>query len=130
MSKEKDYSIESLIIDACDSFDEEWEEIKKGHYDSDETMHEIADNAVPIYYWDIAQYAAHNTWLMTEIPDIHTDGSAHDQIQANIYCAVYDGLVEHMDEIEEREAEADQMEMDSESNGYNKKDIEKETEDE
>ena len=106
MSRDKcGYNIEDLISDACDSFDEEWEEIKKGHYDSDEVMHEIADNAVPIYYYDIGQYAAHNSWLMTQKPDINTDGNAHDQIQSNIYCYIYDGLVEHMAEKEEEDDE-------------------------
>ena len=101
MSKEKDYSLDDLVLDACDEFDDV---MCDSSYDSDEIMHEIADNAVPIYYWDIAQYAAHNSWLMTQKPDINTDGNAHDQIQANIYCAIYDGLYEH---IEEKEKEDD-----------------------
>ena len=69
MSKEKDYSIESLIIDACDSFDNDlnWGE-DGNNYDEYDAVHEIADSALPIYYWDIAQYAAHNSWLMTEKP--------------------------------------------------------------
>ena len=94
------YNLEDLVSDACDSFDDSWKEIKEGHYESDEIMHQIADDAVPIYYWDIGQYAAHNSWLMTVKPDINTDGNAHDQIRANIYCAVYDGLVEHITEKE------------------------------
>ena len=98
------YELKDLIIDACDTLDCDWEEIQKGHYDQDEIIHEIADNAVPIYYWDIAQYAARNSWLMTHKPDINTDGNAHDQIQANIYCAIYDGLYEH---IEKKEKEDD-----------------------
>ena len=104
-TKEKDYSIESLIIDACEEYDEGYDgDINEDDMLSipiiDDTIHEIADSAVPIYYWDIAQYAAHNSWLMTVKPDINTDGNAHDQIQANIYCAVYDGLVEHINEKE------------------------------
>ncbi len=85
----------------CSQCGEKLEEIQKGHYEQDEIMHQIADDAVPIYYYDIGQYAAHNSWLMTNKPDINTDGNAHDQIQANIYCAIYDGLVEHMAEKEE-----------------------------
>ena len=99
------YDLRDLVSDACDSFDDSWEEIKEGKYDSDEIMHEIADGAVPIYYYDIGQYAAYNSWLMTVKPDIHTDGSAHDQIQANIYCYIYDGLVEHMEEKEKEDDE-------------------------
>ena len=98
-TKEKDYQLSDLILDACDEFDDIMCDSER---DEQDIIHEIADNAVPIYYWDIAQYAAWNTWLMTHKPDINTDGNAHDQIQANIYCAIYDGLCEH---IEEKETE-------------------------
>ena len=98
-TKEKDYQLSSLISDACDTYDEEIE-----HYDNeDDGIHEIADGAVPIYYWDIAQYAAWNTWLMTEKPEINPDGNAHDQIQANIYSAICEGLYEHVAEKEEED---------------------------
>ena len=56
---------------------------------------------MPIYYYDIGQYAAHNSWLMTEIPEINSEGNAHDQIQANIYQAVMEGLYEHKEEKED-----------------------------
>ena len=98
-SKEKNYSIEDLVSDACDEFDEVWD----GDSDEDGIMHEIADNAVPIYYWDIAQYAAHNTWLMTQKPEINTDGNAHDQIQANIYEHIVEGLNYHVAKKEREE---------------------------
>ena len=48
-TKEKDYSIKSLIIDACDSFDNDFDWGEDGdNYDEDDTIHEIADNAVPV----------------------------------------------------------------------------------
>ena len=53
---------------------------------------------MPIYYWDVAQYAAWNTWLMTATPDINPNGNAHDQIQANIYEHICEGLYEHVAE--------------------------------
>ena len=94
--KKPNYSIEDLVSDACDEFDELWD----GDSDEWDVMHEIADTSIPIYYWDIAQYAAHNHWLMTEKPEINPDGNAHDQIQANIYQAVFEGLSEHYEEKE------------------------------
>ena len=98
-TKEKDYQLSDLISDACDTYDEEIE-----HYDiEDDGIHEIADGAVPIYYWDIGQYAAWNTWLMTEIPEINPNGNAHDQIQSNIYSAVCEGLYEHIAEKEKED---------------------------
>ena len=102
-TKEKDYQISDLIEDACDTLDHDWEEIQKGHYDQDDIIHEIADNAVPIHYWNIAQYAAWNSWLMTVKPETNPDGSAHDQIQANIYQAICQGLYEHVAEKEKED---------------------------
>jgi len=63
-------------------------------------IHEIADNAVPIYYYDIGQYAAHNSWLMTETPDIISDGTAIQQIQSNIYAYIYDALITYKEKKE------------------------------
>ena len=102
-TKEKDYQISDLIIDACDTLDHDWDAIQRDEYDLDDMIYEIADNAVPIYYWDIAQYAAWNTWLMTEKPEINSEGNAHDQIQANIYEAVCEGLYEHIAEKEKED---------------------------
>jgi hypothetical protein len=103
-TKQKDYQLKDLIIDACDTLDDDWEEIQKGHYDQDDTIHEIADNAVPIYYWDIAQYAAWNTELMMDIPDCGRECEPYKQIQLNIYEAICEGLYEH---VEEKEKEDD-----------------------
>tara|TARA_R110002020_G_scaffold21122_2_gene71747 strand:- start:20 stop:394 length:375 start_codon:yes stop_codon:yes gene_type:complete len=103
MSKEKSYELDDLVIDACQELDDiiEGEELDIIVDDLSETIHEIADNSVPIYFWDIGQYASHNSWLMTEIPDIiNSEGNAHDQIQANIYQYVVDGLYEHLAEKE------------------------------
>ena len=96
-TKEKDYQLSDLILDACDEFDDIMCDSER---DEQDIIHEIADNAVPIYYWDIAQYAAHNTWLMTEKPETSPDSNAHDQILANIYEAIHEGLIEHYDKGE------------------------------
>ena len=97
-TKEKNYQISDLIIDACEEYDDLIDEDED--YVDEDIIHEIADNSIPIYYWDIAQYAAHNTWLMTEIPEINPNGNAHDQIQGNIYEAICEGLHEHINEKE------------------------------
>ena len=97
-TKEKDYQLSSLISDACDVYDsDDYDDMKEGYDDSD-IIHEIADNAVPIYFYDIAKYAAYNHWLMTETPELNPNGNAHDQIQSNIYEAVCEGLYEHIPE--------------------------------
>ena len=100
-TKEKDYQLSSLIIDACEEYDDLIDEDED--YADEDLIHEIADNAIPIYYWDIGQYAAWNTWLMTEKPELNPDGNAHDQIQSNIYEAVCEGLYEHIAEKEKKD---------------------------
>ena len=105
MSKDKcGYNLDDLVVDACESFDNDYDWGEDGdNYDADEVIHEIADNSVPIYYYDIGQYAAHNSWLMTEKPESCPGGdagTAHDQIQANIYEYVLEGLHEHKQEKE------------------------------
>ena len=102
-SKEKNYQIGDLIDDACDTLDHDWEDIQKGDYDQDDMIHEIADNAVPIYYWDIAQYAAWNTELMMDIPECGRECEPYKQIQLNIYEAICEGLYEHVAEKEKED---------------------------
>jgi hypothetical protein len=91
------YDMKDLIADACDTFDTDyWEDIKKGNYDVDDMIHEIADSAVPIYYYDIGQFASHNSYLMTEKAELNPEGTPHDQIQSNIYSEIVDGLHAHI----------------------------------
>ena len=71
-------------------------------------IHEIADNAVPIYYWDIALYSAYNHELMQEIPDCGSECEPYKQIQLNIYEAICEGLHEYcnmQDQLPEKEEE-------------------------
>ena len=102
MSKDKcGYNLDDLVVDACDSFDNDYDWGEDGdNYDADDVICEIADNFVPIYYYDIGKYAAHNSWLMIERQDINPNGNAHDQIQGNIYEYVLQGLYEHKQEKE------------------------------
>ena len=102
-TKEQDYQLSDLIEDACDTYDsDDYDDMKEG-YDDQDIIHEIADNAVPIYYWDIAQYAAWNTELMQEIPECGTEQEPYKQIQLNIYEAIVAGLYEHVAEKEKED---------------------------
>ena len=102
-TKEKDYRLSDLIIDACDTLDHDWEDIQKGEYDLHDMIHEIADQAVPIYYWDIAQYAAWNTIIMQEIPETGIGCEPYKMIQINIYEIICEGLHEHAAEKEKED---------------------------
>ena len=101
--KEKDYKLSDLIEDACDTLDHDWKAIQRGEYDLHDTIHEIADNAVPIYYWDIALYSAYNHELMQEIPETGRECTPYQTIQANIYEAICEGLHEHAGKKEEED---------------------------
>ena len=100
-TKEKDYQLSSLIIDACEEYDDLIDEDED--YADEDLIHEIADNAVPIYYWDIAQYAAWNTELMMDIPETGRECEPYKMIQANIYEAICEGLYEHIAEKEKED---------------------------
>jgi len=99
------YELADLISDACDELDDMIisEDIALNHDDMYDRIHEIADNNIPIYYYDIGRYAGNNSWLMTEIPELNPEGNAHDQIQANIYEAIVEGLNEHLSDITQTE---------------------------
>ena len=99
-SKHKDYQLSDLILDACDEFDDIMCDSER---DEQDIIHEIADNAVPIYYWDIAQYAAWNTELMQEIPETGRECEPYKMIQCNIYEAICEGLYEHIAEKEKED---------------------------
>ena len=101
--KEKDYKLSDLIADACDTLDHDWKAIQRGEYDLHDMIHEIADQAVPIYYWDIALYSAYNHELMQEIPETGRECEPYKMIQANIYEAICEGLHEHIAEKEEED---------------------------
>ena len=100
MSKDKcGYNLDDLVEDACYSFDNDY---NRNNYDDDDTMHEIADNSVPIYYYDIGKFAAHNPWIMMNKPEMGSDNmNALQFIQANIYEYVLNGLYEHKQESED-----------------------------
>ena len=94
----KNYELADLVSDACDEFDEE----SKHYSDLDDAGHEIAEGFEPIYYWDIAQYAAHNHWLMIDKPDTCPNSEPYKQIQANIYEHIVGGIYEHIEERNEK----------------------------
>ena len=84
-----DYSIEGLIENAIDVLKDEYQEFD----DIDDAIHEIADNEVPIYYWDIAQYMAHNFELL-HIDTSDKNISIYEVVQAELYELIYLGLSE------------------------------------
>ena len=92
-----DYSIEGCIENAIDVLKNEYE-----YDDIDSAIHEIADNEVPIYYWDIAQYMAHNFELL-HIDTSDKDSAICEVVQGELYEKIYSGLIEFIDSEEFKE---------------------------
>jgi len=87
------------------------EELKDAilEYDSDpyDLMSEIADSNVPVYNWDLLEYAQNDLWLSCETPDILAfDGTptAVNCIAGTIYQELYSAMNQVLDDIlEEKE---------------------------
>ena len=98
MEKTKKYYTEDLIEEAKeelrDRLKEEEIEIKLGN-ETQDILSEIADNNIPIYTYDLLQYASNNFDLI-EPNELYSDNpSVISIIQANIYELLTEALYEH-----------------------------------
>ena len=83
-----DYSISGLIENAINIITTDYYNYKDMNID--QAVNEITDSCVPIYYWDIAQYMAHNFELLHIEP---TDKQPiYQAVQSELYDKIYDGL--------------------------------------
>ena len=102
--KEKNkYYMDDLIENACDELEDiiKSEELDINCDDMDDTIHEIADSNIPIYYYEIARYCAVNTHLLTNKSEFAEDTEPYKHIQCNIYEELLDGLHEHLGKLQE-----------------------------
>jgi hypothetical protein len=76
--------------------------------DADDFMHEIADQAVPVYTSDILEYAMDDLYLATEQPEIGVspDATPISMISLNIYDKIYNELCQELREFQEELADA------------------------
>ena len=104
MSKEETYYLEDLVEVAIEEYETA---MKEGYVDCHEdTIHEIADGCVPIYTYEILQYAAQcagQHWLALEPSELCPDGDAIKQITCNIYEHLCEKLHEHIAEKEKED---------------------------
>ena len=97
MEKEKTYYTEDLIEEAIEELKDriKEEEIKIDEIELDDAISEIADNNIPIYTYDLLQYASNNFDLI-EPGDLCSDSPSVTQIiTANIYELLTEALYEY-----------------------------------
>ena len=102
--KEKNkYYMDDLIENACDELEDiiKFEELDINCDDMQDTIHEVADSNIPIYYCDIAQYCVYNTYLLTNKSEFAEDAEPYKHVQCNIYEELLDGLHAHLSRLQE-----------------------------
>jgi hypothetical protein len=102
--KEKNkYYMDDLIASACEELEDiiKFEELDINCDDMQDTIHEVADSSIPIYYYDIAQYCVYNTYLLTNKSEFAEDAEPYKHVQCNIYEELLDGLHEHLSKLQE-----------------------------
>ena len=103
MEKTKKYYTENLIEGAIEELKDriKEEEIKIDEIELDDAISEIADNNIPIYNYDLLQYASNNFDLI-EPSDLCLDNPSVAQIiTANIYEVLINALYEYINEQHE-----------------------------
>ena len=87
-----DYSIKGLIENAINIITTDYDNYKD--MDIYDSIHEISDSCLPIYYWDIAQYIAHNF----ELIHIELDSQPiYKAVQFELYEQIHNGLSEFVE---------------------------------
>ena len=103
MEKTKKYYTEDLIEGAIEELKDriKEEEIKIDEIELDDAISEIADNNIPIYTYDLLQYASNNFDLIQPSELQRFNPSVVNIIQANIYEVLTEALYEYINEQNE-----------------------------
>ena len=103
MEKTKKYYTEDLIEGAIEELKDriQWCKEEEEDYEIDDLISEIADNNIPIYTYDLLQYASNNFDLI-EPNDLCLDSArVTETITANIYEVLINALYEYINEQNE-----------------------------
>jgi len=99
MEEKKTYYMQDLYDQATDDLDDRiaWYKEEKEDYEIDDLIHEIADNNIPIYTYDLLQYASNNFDLIYKNDLCSSDADCVQIIQANIFEFLSDHLYNYID---------------------------------
>ena len=103
MEKTKKYYTEDLIKEAIEELKDriKEEEIKIDEIELDDAISEIADNNIPIYTYDLLQYASNDFDLIQPSLGQGDNPSVTSIIQANIYEILHTEMYEYINEQNE-----------------------------
>ena len=112
MEEKKTYYLSELQRQAREEMEER---LKLNHleidedeiYDTDDIIHEVADNNIPIYTYDLLQYASNNFDLIYKNDLCSDDADCIQIIQANIYELLMEDLYEYLTEKHQEERKED-----------------------
>lgn len=90
-AKKRSFLLDDLIENTIDEFKREY----KNYSNIENAINEIADNNVPIYYYDIAQYLANNFILGQEESEFQSK-EAFKIVTDNIYNALNNALYNYV----------------------------------
>jgi hypothetical protein len=98
MEEKKTYYKEDLIEGAIEDLQDriEWCEKEEERYDEDDLISEVADNNIPVYTYDLLQYASNNFDLIYKNDLCSEDADCIQIIQANIYELLTEELYDYI----------------------------------
>jgi len=103
MEDKKRYETRDLIEGAQEELEEQikWCEKEEENYDSDDLIAEVSDNNIPIYTYELLQYASNNFDLIEKNDLCSDDAGCIQIIQSNIYELLTEALYEYLTERKE-----------------------------
>ena len=102
MEDKKTYYTEDLVESAIEELEErlKWNKENEEEQDIDDLIPEIADNNIPIYTYDLLQYASNNFDLLEQNDLVNDQPDVISIIQANIYEILREELYNYINEKE------------------------------
>ena len=103
MEEKKTYYLSEIQREAREELEEriKWCRENEEQENSDDLIAEVSDNNIPIYTYDLLQYASNNFNLIYKNDLCSDDADCIQIIQANIYELLMEDLYEYLNERKE-----------------------------